>query len=73
MAISVSEIDNMEKLTASAAKEDFENMVRLVTEENKVYQIECTKDSTVIISYKEYETLQETVELLSSPGLRESL
>jgi prevent-host-death family protein len=63
----------MEKLTAAAAREDFENMVKLVTEENKVYQIESARDSAVLISYKKYESLQETVELLSIPGLRESL
>ena len=63
----------MEKLTAAAAREDFENMVKAVTEENKAYQIESTEDSAVLISYKEYESLQETVELLSIPGFRESL
>jgi antitoxin YefM len=63
----------MEKLTAAAAREDFENMVKAVTEENKVYQIESTEDSAVLISYKEYESLQETVELLSIPGFRDSL
>lgn len=63
----------MEKLTAAAARKDFENMVKLVTEENKVYQIESAKDSAVLISYKEYESLQETIKLLSIPGLRESL
>jgi len=63
----------MEKLTAAAAREDFENMVKSVTEENKIYQIESTRDSAVLISYKEYESLQETVELLSIPGFRESL
>ena len=63
----------MEKLTAAAAREDFENMVKAVTEENKVYQIESTEDSAVLMSYKEYESLQETVELLSIPGFRESL
>ncbi|GAA6614974.1 hypothetical protein [Scytonema sp. NUACC26] len=46
----------MEKLTAAAAREDFENMVKLVTEENKVYQIESTRDSAILISYKEYES-----------------
>ena len=59
----------METLTTSAAREDFEHMVKSVTEDNKVYQIE----SAVLMSYKEYESLQETVELLSIPGLRESL
>lgn len=62
----------MEKLTAAASKY-FENMVKLVTEENKVYQIESAQNSAVLISYKEYESLQETIKLLSIPGLRESL
>jgi PHD/YefM family antitoxin component YafN of YafNO toxin-antitoxin module len=48
-------------------------MVKLVTEENKVYQIESAEDSVILMSYKEYESLQETVELLSIPGFRESL
>ncbi len=62
----------MEKL-AAAAREDFENIVKSVTEENKVYQIESAEDSVVLISYKEYENLQETIELLSTSGFRESL
>ncbi|MBD2072901.1 type II toxin-antitoxin system Phd/YefM family antitoxin [Phormidium sp. FACHB-592] len=63
----------MEKLTAAAAREDFENMVKAVTEGTKVYEIESAEDSAVLISYKEYESLQETVKLLSIPGFRESL
>jgi PHD/YefM family antitoxin component YafN of YafNO toxin-antitoxin module len=63
----------MEKLTAASARENFENMVKLVTEENKIYQIESVRDSAVLISYKEYESLLETVELLSIPGFRESI
>jgi antitoxin YefM len=63
----------MEKLTAAAARDAFENVVKLVTEENKVYQIESAQDSAVLISFKEYESLQETLALLSVPGFRESL
>jgi prevent-host-death family protein len=63
----------METLTTAAAREDFENMVKLVTEENKIYKIKSTKNSAVLLSYKEYESLQETLELLSIPGFRESL
>ena len=61
-------------MTAAAARENFENMVKSVAEQNKVYQIESAKDSVVLISQpKEYERLQETVELLSIPGFRDSL
>ena len=63
----------MEKMTAAAAKENFEDVVKSVTEENKVYQIESAEDFVVLISHKEYESLQETVELLSIPGFRDSL
>ena len=63
----------METLTTSAAREDFENMVKLVSEENKIYHIQSAKDSVVLLSYKEYESLQETLELLSILGFRESL
>jgi prevent-host-death family protein len=63
----------MEKLTVSAAQKNLINLVKLVTEEGKVYQIEIDSNSAVLISHKDYESLQETLELLSVPGLRESL
>ncbi len=62
----------MEKLTPAAAKENFENVVKSVIEENKVYHIECEKDSAILISYKRYKILQGKLELLSIPGFRES-
>ena len=63
----------MEKLTVAAAQKDLMNLVKSVTEENKVYEIEISQESAVLISQKNYESLQETLELLSIPGLRESL
>ncbi len=63
----------MEKLTVSAAQKNLINLVKLVTEEGKVYQIETDSNSAVFISQKDYESLQETLELLSVPGLKESL
>lgn len=63
----------MEKLTVTAAQKDLINIVKSVTEENKVYEIEIAQESAVLISQKNYESLQETLELLSIPGLRESL
>lgn len=63
----------MEKLTAIVAQEKLINLVKLVTEEGKSYQIEIDNNSAVLISQKDYDSLQETLELLSVPGLRESL
>ncbi|NEQ09479.1 MAG: type II toxin-antitoxin system prevent-host-death family antitoxin [Moorea sp. SIO4E2] len=63
----------MEKLTVTAAQKELINLVELVTEENKVYEIEISNGSAVLISLKNYESLQETLELLSIPGMMESL
>ncbi|NEP35835.1 type II toxin-antitoxin system prevent-host-death family antitoxin [Moorena sp. SIO3B2] len=63
----------MEKLTVTAAQKELINLVELVTEENKVYEIEISNGSAVLISRKNYESLQETLELLSIPGMMESL
>ena len=63
----------MEKLAISTMQRDLINIVKLVTEENKIYEIESGNTSAVLISQREYESLQETIELLSVSGLRESL
>lgn len=63
----------MEKLAITTNQKDLINLVKLVTEENKIYELEGDNASAVIISQKNYESLQETIELLSIPGLRESL
>jgi antitoxin YefM len=63
----------MEKLKIINAQKDLINIVKSVTEENKVYEIESMNDSAILISQKNYESLQETIELLSVPHLRESL
>ena len=63
----------MEKLAISTMQRDLINLVKLVTEENKIYEIESGNTSAVLISQREYESLQETIELLSISGLRESL
>jgi PHD/YefM family antitoxin component YafN of YafNO toxin-antitoxin module len=44
-----------------------------VTEDNKIYAIGNQEDSVILISQKNYESLQETIELLSIPDLRKSL
>ena len=66
-------IKHMEKIAISTMQRDLINIVKLVTEENKIYEIESGNTSAVLISQREYESLQETIELLSVSGLRESL
>ncbi|MEM9272838.1 MAG: type II toxin-antitoxin system prevent-host-death family antitoxin [Cyanobacteria bacterium P01_F01_bin.143] len=63
----------MEKLTIADAQKNLNNIVKSVAKENKVVQIENQEESAVLISQKNYESLQETLELLSIPGFRESI
>jgi PHD/YefM family antitoxin component YafN of YafNO toxin-antitoxin module len=63
----------MEKLIINQNQQDIINLIQLVNQQKKVYQIESNQDSAILISQQEYESLQETRELLSVPGLRESL
>lgn len=63
----------IEKLEITDAQIDLKNLVKSVTEDNKIYAIENNEDSVILISQKNYESLQETIELLSIPDLRESL
>ena len=63
----------MEKITVDDAQKKLPDLVKAVAEENKAYEIEVAKSTAILISQKDYESLQETLELLSVPGLRESL
>ncbi len=63
----------IEKLNISNSQEDLQNLVKSVTENNKIYELQSDDDSAILISQKSYESLQETIELLSIPQLRESL
>lgn len=63
----------MEKLTISDAQKNLNDIVKSVAQENKVIQIANQEQSAVLISQKNYESLQETLELLSIPGFRESI
>ncbi len=64
---------SMEKLKVTKKQKDLINLIKSVVEENKIYEIESDNACAVVISQKEYESSQETLELLSIPNLRESL
>ncbi|MFN6272038.1 MAG: type II toxin-antitoxin system Phd/YefM family antitoxin [Microcystis sp.] len=63
----------IKKIKIADAQTDLPSLVKSVTEDNKIYAIENKEDSVILISQKNYESLQETIELLSIPDLRESL
>lgn len=62
-----------QKLNITDHPEDLNNLIKSVTEDDVIYEIQSQNDSAILISQKSYESLQETIELLSIPKLRESL
>ena len=62
-----------QKLNITNNPEDLNNLIKSVTEDDVIYEIQNQNDSAILISQKSYESLQETIELLSIPKLRESL
>ena len=62
-----------QKLNITNNPEDLNNLIKSVTEDDVIYEIQNQNDSAILISQKSYESLHETIELLSIPKLRESL
>ncbi|MDJ0661488.1 MAG: prevent-host-death protein [Crocosphaera sp.] len=62
----------IEKLNISDSQEDLQNLIKSVTEDNKIYELQSHDDSAILISQKSYKSLQETIELLSIPRLDET-
>jgi len=63
----------MKTITASSAQSSFYDLVRAVIKEHKQYRIASEKGGVVLLSEEEYESFVETLELLSTPGLYESI
>ena len=63
----------MNKLTATDARRDFFDIVRGATQKHQVYRIQHRNGSVVLLSEEEYDSMIETLELLSIKGFRESI
>ncbi len=63
----------MNKLTATDARRDFFEIVKGATQKHQIYRIQHRNGSVVLLSEEEYDSLVETLELLSIPGFRESI
>lgn len=63
----------MTKLSATVAKRDFYNIIRSAIKKHQLYHIHHADGDVVVMSEEEYESLIETLELLSIPGFRESI
>jgi len=63
----------MTDLNATEARKKFFGLIKDAIEKHKVYHIHHRHGGVVLMSEEEYEALQETLELLSIPGFRESI
>lgn len=63
----------MQTITVKNAKDELLNLLRATVREHKQYRIAFEEGGAVLLSEEEYESLLETVTLLSQPGLYESI
>ncbi|MCL4267512.1 MAG: type II toxin-antitoxin system Phd/YefM family antitoxin [Anaerolineae bacterium] len=63
----------METITAIRAQSSLQELLRSTIREHKLYRIAAEDGGAVLLSEAEYESLIETLELLSQPGLYESI
>ena len=63
----------MNTITATDARQSFFDLVKDTTKKHCVYQISHRSGNAVLLSADEYESMIETLELLSIPGFRESM
>lgn len=61
----------MATMTATAARKSFFDLLKSANERHEIYHIRHRNGDAVLMSQDEYESIQETLELLSSPGFRE--
>ena len=62
----------MTTLTASDARKSFFELLKNANESHEIYHIHHKSGDVVLISEQEYESLNETLALLSSPGFRQA-
>ena len=63
----------MTTLTATDARRGFFDVVKGATDKHQVYRISHRRGAVVLMAENDYESLLETMELLSTPGFRKSL
>ncbi len=62
----------MTAMTATDARKCFFELLKSVNERHEIYHIRYRSGDAVLMSQEEFDSLQETLELLSAPGFREA-
>lgn len=63
----------MTTLTATDARREFFDVVKGATDKHQIYRIHHRRGSVVLLAEDDYDSMVETMELLSTPGFRQSL
>ena len=63
----------MQKLSASKARSDLFTLIKNAVKAHKIYRIAHKDGDVILMSEDEYQSLLETLELLSTPGLLKSI
>ncbi|MGC9366099.1 MAG: type II toxin-antitoxin system Phd/YefM family antitoxin [bacterium] len=63
----------MINLTATKARSKLFEIIKDAVTKHKIFHIRHKQGDVVLLSEEEYESLQETLNLLSIPGFRESI
>ena len=63
----------MRTLTATDARKGFFKLLKGASEDHEIYHIRYKNGDAVLMSESEYDSIQETLELLSSPSFRDGL
>jgi antitoxin YefM len=61
----------MSTITATDARRSFFDLMKGVNQKHEIYHISYKEGAAVLVSEEEFESLQETLALLSSKGFRE--
>ena len=63
---------DMTALTATDARKGFFKLIQNASEQHEIYHIRHRSGNTVLMSEDEYDSLNESLALLSSPGFRDA-
>ena len=63
----------MTTLTATDARREFFDVVKGATDKHRIYRIHHRRGSVVLLAEDDYDSMIETMELLSTPGFCQSM
>ena len=63
----------MTTMTATDARREFFDVVKGATDKHQIYRIHHRRGSVVLLAEDDYDSMIETMELLSTRGFRQSL